>query len=314
MRLRVLSCGVGLTVLNAINGDLRGDRSIALPRVPGHEICGEAIEVADGVTDVQLGERGIVYFYLTCGRCWFCSTGQEPLCDRLAGFVGVDIDGGYAEETVVPARSFVAIPDAVDAVGATAIPDAIATSVHVCGTRARPRPGEIVAVVGAGGGVGIHLVQVARLFGARVVAVDVTDEKLSLAREAGAELAFGANVDRADLVRAAGRPPDVVVDTVGSAETLDWSLAALGRAGRLVVLTTFPGSTITASVPRLVFDEVTVLGSRYASYADVRTAVRLVAEERVRPVIGAQTPLDGVAELHTRLQDRSLPGRGAVVF
>jgi D-arabinose 1-dehydrogenase-like Zn-dependent alcohol dehydrogenase len=313
VRLRVLACGVGLTVLNAIRGDLRGDREIALPRVPGHEICGEVIEVAPDVRQLRRGDRGVVYFYLTCGSCWYCATGREPLCERLAGFVGVDVDGGYADEAIVPARNLVPIPHGLDPAGATAIPDAIATPVHVCETRASVRPGEIVAVVGAGGGVGIHLVQVAIVYGARVVAIDVTDEKRSLALATGAELAFGPGVEPAEIVRRAGRAPDVVVDTVGSAETFEWSLTALGRGGRLVVLTTFPGSVVAASAPQLVFDEAALIGSRYASYADVRLAIRLVADGSVRPVIGAIVPLARVEELHARLRERSLPGRGAVV-
>jgi propanol-preferring alcohol dehydrogenase len=313
VRLRILSCGVGLTVLNAINGDLAGDGRATLPRVPGHEICGEVLEVAQGVISPRVGDRGVVYFYLTCGACRYCLLGREPLCERMRGFVGVDIDGGYAERVVVPARSFVPVPGGIDPVEATTIPDAIATPVHVCRSRAKVEPGEVVAVVGAGGGVGAHLVQVARVFGADVIAIDLSEEKLAFARAAGAAAALLAGSSPADVVAAAGRPADVVVDTVGSEETLAWSLAALGRGGRLVVLTTFPGLRVSESTARAVFDEIAIVGSRYASYADVAIATELVASGRVRALVGERTSLADAGALHDRLRSHSLLGRGALV-
>ncbi len=315
VRLRVLACGVGLTVLNAIEGDLAGGGRATLPRVPGHEICGEVIEVAPDVSTARVGDRGVVYFYLTCGGCRFCLAGRESLCERFRGFVGVDIDGGYAEEAVIPARNFVAVPGDLDPVGATTIPDAIATPVHICGSRAHVHPGEIVVVVGAGGGVGAHLVQVARLYGAEVIGIDVTDEKLALAREAGAGAALPAGSPPTAVVATAGQRADVVVDAVGTEESLAWSLEALGPGGRLVLLTTFPGKRVSETTARAVFDEIAVIGSRYASYADVRLAIRLVAKGRVRPLVGARaSSLSEVWRLHEQLRQHSLLGRGALVF
>jgi propanol-preferring alcohol dehydrogenase len=314
VRVRVLSCGVGLTVLNAINGDLAGNGRARLPRVPGHEICGEVIEVAPGVTAPSVGDRGVVYFYLTCGACRYCRLGSEPLCERFRGFVGVDIDGGYAEQVAVPARNFVQIPAEIESVAATTIPDAVATPVHVCRSRARVKPGDVVVVVGAGGGVGAHLVEVARLFGGEVVAIDLSEEKLALAREAGATATLLAGCSPTDVGVAAGRPADVVVDTVGSEETLAWSLAAVGRGGRLVVLTTFPGLRVSETTARAVFDEIAIVGSRYASYADVALAIQLVAAGRVQALVGQRASLAEVKALHDRLRSHSLLGRGALVF
>ena len=171
-----------------------------------------------------------------------------------------------------------------------------------------------VVVVGAGGGVGAHLVQVARLFGGAVVAIDVSEEKLGLAREAGATATLLAGCAPEDVGAVVGRPADAVVDTVGSEETLAWSLAALGRGGRLVLLTTFPGVRVSEATARMVFDEIAVVGSRYASYADVALATELVATGRVRALVGERASLSGVASLHDRLRSRSLQGRGALVF
>jgi propanol-preferring alcohol dehydrogenase len=225
----------------------------------------------------------------------------------------VDIDGGYAEETVVPARNFVAIPDETDSVGATTIPDAIATSLHICGSRAQVQPGEVLVVVGAGGGVGAHLVQVGRLFGATVVGVDLSEEKLAVAAEAGAAATFPAWSPSESITGATGGMVDVIVDTVGTHETLAWSLSVLTKGGRLVVLTTTAGRTVSETTARVVLDEIAIIGSRYASYADVDLAINLVMHGRIRPVIGGQASLTDVQLLHDRLRGNSLLGRGVLV-
>jgi D-arabinose 1-dehydrogenase-like Zn-dependent alcohol dehydrogenase len=313
VRLRILACGVGRTVLNDMSGELTNEGIGSLPRVPGHEICGEVIEVGPNVTTVRVGQRGVVYFYITCGTCSFCRSGRESLCENLGGMVGVDIDGGYAEETVVPARNFVAISDELDPIGATTIPDAIATSLHICGPRARLGPGEVLAVVGAGGGVGVHLVQVGRLFGATVVGVDLSEEKLALAAEFGADVALPAWSTSEDITRVTGGDVDVIVDTVGSQRTLTWSLSVLGKGGRLVVLTTTRGRNVSETTARAVLDEISIIGSRYASYAEVDVAVRLVRHGRIRPVIGGHASLSDVEILHDRLRRQALLGRGVLV-
>jgi D-arabinose 1-dehydrogenase-like Zn-dependent alcohol dehydrogenase len=314
VRLRVLACGVGLTVQNAINGVLSGDGRASLPRVPGHELCAEVIEVAPDVHSLEVGDRGVTYSYLTCGVCRFCRHGNEALCLDWRGFVGVDVDGGYAEETVLPARSLIRIPDMVDPVEATTIPDAISTSVHICNSRAHVRPGAAVVVVGAGGGVGIHLVQVARLFGGDVLAVDISKEKLDYAREAGATATLQSGSPPGDVTKALGRQADVVVDFVGNDDTLAWSAAALGRGGKLIVLTVFPGQKVSELTARLVLEEISIVGSRYASYAEVELAAWLLAAGKVRAMIGARGGLSDVPRLHEQLRSQTLLGRGALVL
>src|SRR5579884_1992369 len=183
--LRVEACGIGLTVLNCLRGDLGNDPD-DLPRIPGHEIVGTVVGAGEGVSDAWLGQRVCVHFYLFCGSCRRCVAGSEPLCENLTGNVGVQRDGGYAELVAIPVQNAVRLPDGVDPVLATAIPDAIATPVHVA-HRASIAPGERVVVIAAGGGVGVHMVQVAQLFGAEVLALDAADGKLDyLAAEFGA--------------------------------------------------------------------------------------------------------------------------------
>ena len=309
---RVEACGVGLTVLNYMNGNM-DRRPELLPRIPGHEFVGTVAELGPEVDTLRVGQRVMAYFYLACGHCDYCRLAHEPLCRNLRGNVGVVTNGGYAEYAVLPAFNLLPVPDGLTPVEATAVIDAIATPLHVS-RRAGIGPVDRVLVIGAAGGVGIHMVQMARLFGATVIAVDVGAAKLAATREAGAISAIDFTApDARDALRAAA-PSGVTaaIDLVGKAETLAFALDALDRRGRLVMLTTFPGVTLSLPPRQLVRDEVAVMGSRYASRWEVSEAAALVATRRIKPVVSEVVPLERVGELHAKLRAGTLLGRGAV--
>lgn len=310
---RAEACGVGLTVLNCIRGDL-GASPGDLPRVPGHELVGRIVEVGPGVDEARRGERVAAYFYLFCGRCRRCLAGRQNLCDALAGFVGVNRDGGYAELVALPERNAVRLPDGLDPVLATVVPDAVATAVHVAHV-AGIRPGQRVAVVAAGGGVGVHMVQVASVFGAEVAGLEAAAPKRShLEAELGIPAFDSTEFAAVELPPTWGARADVVVDFLGRPESLSWALTALDTGGRLVTLTTFPGVEVPLDPRRLVFGEGSVLGSRYAARPELDEAARLVATGRVRPVIGRREPVAGVEAIHDDLRAGRLLGRGALVW
>jgi D-arabinose 1-dehydrogenase-like Zn-dependent alcohol dehydrogenase len=309
----VEACGIGLTVLNCIRGDLGRDRD-RLPRIPGHELIGRIAEVGPGVDPGRLGERVMAYFYLFCGRCRMCLAGAEPMCLNLAGYLGVDRDGGYGAWAALPARNAIPLPEAIHPWDATAIPDAIATPVHVA-ARAGIVPGDRVAVVAAGGGVGIHMVQLARLHGADVVGLDAVESKLAFLSE---ELGLGA-VDSSDF-GSASLPTgwqggaDIVVDLLGTRHSLEWSLAALAPNGRLIVLTTFRDVDIAVRPRDLVLAQASVMGSRYAARHELLHAAQLVASGHVQPVIGRRVRIDDVESAHRDLREGRLLGRGALIW
>lgn len=309
---QVEACGVGLTVLNALAGDL-GDDPAALPRVPGHELVGRVVRAGGPEGASLVGRRVMAYFYLACGSCQECAAGREPLCLRLAGNLGVVADGGYAPWTVLGVRQLVVVPDALDPVDATVVPDAVATPIHVC-ARAQVRPGDRMAVIGAGGGVGAHLVQVAALFGAQVTALDVHDGKLADLAELGATPVRSDDFARLDASRWRDGAPTVVVDLVGSAESLAWAAAAVVVRGRVVVVTTFRDRLMSVDPRHLVQKETTLLGSRYASRRELMDAADLVLSGRVRPVIGMRGGPERVPDMHAALRSGQLFGRGALVW
>lgn len=310
--IEVAATSVGLTVQNAINGDL-GDDSVYLPRVPGHEIVGQIAEPGMEESPFEEGDLVSAYFYLICGRCDACLSGHESLCENFDGFVGVAIDGGYAEYVRLPIQSVVKLPENIDPIAATAVPDAIATPYHVMNERADVRPGDDVLILGAGGGVGIHLVQVAKYFGGNVTAVDRADDKLERCRELGAQ--HTVNTEGRSLSEFAadeGVQYDVIVDFTGAMDLLEESLSLLAPRGRLVNLTGFPGRSFELSPQEQVLGELEVVGSRYCSRYELKRSADLVADGTIEPVISEVVDMDGVQGLLKTIEAGELVGRGAM--
>lgn len=309
--IEVEACGVGRTVLNCINGNLADERA-SLPRVPGHELVGRVTELGEGAPPELLGRRVAAYFYLFCGTCSFCAQGREPRCSRLQGWVGVHRDGGYAPRVALPARNAIPVPDGLDPVAATVVPDAVATPVHVTG-RAGIDDTDRVVVIGAAGGVGAHMIQLAKLRGAAVAGFDTGAEKLSAIENLGATGVDSTEFDDVDAgTLFGGQAPTVYIDLLGTDRSTRWGLDALGTGGRYVALTTFPNRPATFESRNLVFREMSILGSRYATRAEVSEAARLVASGDVSPVIGAVGgPLEA-PDMHQQIRDGSLIGRGAL--
>jgi propanol-preferring alcohol dehydrogenase len=318
--LRVRAAGVGLTVviMTAVPG-----RVTAFPRIPGHEVAGEVVEAGAEVTHVTVGERVACHFYLTCRVCRFCRSGRETLCTAFRGYVGQACDGGYAEYMAIPGANVTPIPDGVTDLDAAVATDAIATPYHACREEARVGPGDTVLIVGAGGGVGIHAVQMAKLCGGWVVAADVGDDKLQAARDCGADALVDARRgDLASQVRTLtdGRGVDAAIDFVASRETLEGSVGALARAGRLVIIGSRPKSvfgvdpTFSVDPGRMLYDMLEIHGSRYVTLTEIQQTLELLRQRRLRAVVGRTFPLEGAEEAHALLRANALVGRAALRF
>lgn len=310
--IEVAATSVGLTVRNAINGDL-GDDSADLPRIPGHEIVGRVVETDGRGEPFEPGDLVTAFFYLICGRCDACLSGHESLCENLDGFVGFEIDGGYAEYVRLPVQSVDHLPKDIDPIAATAVPDAIATPYHIVNQRVDIGPGDDVLVLGEGGGVGIHLVQMVDYFGGNVTAVDRVDDKLAKCEDLGAQ--HTVNTDEQSLshfTAETGLQYDVVVDFTGAMELLEEGLSLLDRRGRLVNLTGFAGRSFDLSPREQVLGELEVVGSRYCSRYELRRSAELVADDVIEPVVSNVVDMNDVQDLLDTIEAGELVGRGAM--
>jgi len=312
---RVLACGSGLTIQHY----KAGRTPVPFPRVIGHEITGEIVETGAGVDSLRRGDPVTAYYYLNCGYCPRCLSNLEPLCDNPKGLVGKECDGGYAEYIKLPARNFIRLPDGLDYKKHPAeigvVTDALATPYKVL-RRAHIKAGEIVAVFGAGGGLGIHQLMMANWAGARVIAVDVAADKFAACRKAGAHEVIDAS--KGDVVEAlkdltGGRGVDVAVDYVSSTATLEAGAKALGKRGRLVTLGG-AGKPFQLSAMDLLFKELDILGSRYVTRIEIIESLEIVARGEVWPLVSEIRPLTEAEFLHERVERGVVTGRAALLI
>lgn len=313
---RVHACGAGLTIHHTRAGRV----PVQYPRIIGHEIAGEIVALGQGVTELKTGDPVTAYFYLTCGHCYWCRINRETLCDNFGGYVGRETDGGYAEYIKLPARSFMKLPPGLDwrkhPAEAGVICDAIATPVKVI-RRARVTHNDTVAVFGAGGGLGVHMLMVARWARAKkVIGVDVMASKFETCVKAGAD----ATVDASDgkvaeqlLELTGGRGVDVAIDFVCSGGTQEAALAALGKGGRLVMLAGH-GKPFMADPATFLRKEIELLGSRYATRQEVMESLELVARGDLWPLVTEKAPLEQAEAIHQRLDKGLVTGRAALVI
>jgi propanol-preferring alcohol dehydrogenase len=312
---RVLTCGSGLTIQHV----KAGRRPAPFPRVLGHEITGEIVAVGTGVNGLAEGDPVTAYFYLNCGHCRWCLSNLEPLCVNSGGNVGIDCDGGYAEYIKLPAHVFVTLPPGLDYKAHPAevgvITDALATPYKVL-RRAQVKAGETVAVFGAGGGLGIHQLMMAKWARARVIAVDTRASKFDACRKAGADELVDAskdNVVEALLDLTNGQGVDVAIDYVSSTSTLEAGAKALGVRGRLVTLGG-AGQRFQASAKDMLDKEQSLLGSRYVTRTDILDTLGLVARGEVWPLVSDIRPLEEAEALHERVERGEVIGRAALVI
>ena len=312
---RVIACGSGLTIQHVKAGRTPAE----FPRIIGHEITGEIVAIGAGVTGLGIGDGVTAYYYLNCGHCRWCLANFEPLCENSGGNVGRNCDGGYAEYIKLPGHMFIKLPAGLDYKKHPAeigvIMDALATPYKVL-RRARVKAGETVAVFGAGGGVGIHQVMLAKWARARVIAVDVARDKFDACRKAGADEVVDAsagNVAEALLDLTRGRGVDVAIDYVSTTSTLEAGAKALGRHGRLVTLGG-AGQSFQVSAREMLHKEQDLLGSRYVTRSEILETLDLVARGDVWPLVSDIRPLAEAEAVHERVERGEVTGRAALLI
>jgi L-iditol 2-dehydrogenase len=275
------------------------------PAIGGHEVAGTVEIVNDSGSDLQPGQRVVLDAVRRCGRCHHCVKGQDHMCvemresRRPGGFV--HIGGGFAEFTVLPASRCVRISDRVNFEQASLV-EPLACCLHSI-RKARLEAGETAVVLGAGTMGAMHIL-LARLGGARVLAVDLDPARLEFARHVGADETLDASrADPVEFVRkhTAGRGADAVFVTAGSAPAGEQALAAAGPLGRVVFYaSTHPSVPLPVDWNRLHYGEYVITGSAGKTAADFRDAAALLDHGRVDlgSVVSRVIPLAGLpAEL-----------------
>ena len=286
-----------------------------IPLIMGHEIAGEVAEVGSEVRAFAPGDRVIVNFYVTCGRCQFCRVGRDTLCAEVRQH-GFSIDGGFAEYLKTPGVNLCKVPDHVPLEHACILGDAVATSYHAITKRAQVRPGTTLALVGVGG-VGLHALQMAKMAGGWVIAVDVNDARLALARTLGADAVVDARsgpFHEAVRKLTDGQGVDVVLEFVANQQTLPSSYRSVKRAGRLVFVGYTPELPMSVMPHELVRNELEIVGSRANSKQELQETMDLVAGGRIKPIVDRVFPLTEIEEAFDALREGRPLGRNVLAI
>ena len=210
--------------------------SMKLPRVLGHEISGIVVEPGDAVTGFKIGDRVTVSPNVSCGQCEFCLRGEGAICENRYSY-GEDVDGGFEEFVAIKKENLFKIPDSISFEEAAIMADALATPFHAM-SLLNVSLGDTIAIYGIGG-LGMNAVQIGKLRGARILAVDVIEDKLRVAKDLGADVVINAHeenpVERI-LELTNGKGVDKAFEMVGGQATVEAAIRSVKRGGKVGVV------------------------------------------------------------------------------
>ena len=283
----------------------------ALPLVPGQDPAGEIVAIGEGVSGRCTGERVIVSSRITCGTCEACLRGHGSDCPRSA-HIGIHRAGGYAERVAVPALLALPIADRLSYAEAAVAMRHFPLAFHQLQVKARLKRGEWVLVMGASGGLGSAIVQVARHLGASVIAGAGGDERVAAVMKLGAN--HGVNYRTEDLTRrvrelTGGRGVDVVCENISDPTTFPAAFACLATMGRLVTSGAHGGGTVPVDIKQLYHHRQRILGAAGHDRADVVQAMQAAGDGVVKSVIDLELPLAKLHEAFDLIHSRKVAGK-----
>lgn len=231
------------------------------PLTLGHEVAGVVEKTGERVTHVKAGDRVCLHYLITCGDCYYCSTGNEQFC-KQGKMIGHHTNGGYAEYIAVPSRNAILLPDNIPFEQGATLMCASATAFHAL-LKGRINPGDRVAIFGVGG-LGQSAVQLAKAFGATdVFAVDINNEKLKLASQYGAIAINAKEKDAVSEIKniSGGRGVDVAIEMIGLPQTQKQALQCAGPMGRVVLVGLSDKLLQVNTYSEILGNEVELIGS-----------------------------------------------------
>lgn len=300
-------CHTDLHVKNADFGDVTG-------RILGHEGIGKVIEVADDVTALKVGDRvSIAWMYAACGRCEYCTSGRETLCRDVQN-AGYTVDGAMAEEVIVNANYAVKVPDDLDPAAASSITCAGVTTYKAVKV-SKIKPGQWIGIFGIGGLGNLALQYAKNVFNAKVVAFDISDDKLNFAKELGADAVVNTkNQDATEIVNQLtnNKGLDATVITAVAKTPFNQAFDVV-KAGARVVAVGLPVDKMDLDIPRLVLDGIEVVGSLVGTRQDLKEAFQFAAEGKVVPKVKTRD-LEDINDIFEEMEQGKITGRMVIKF
>lgn len=278
----------------------------------GHEMAGTVLAIGPGVREIKVGDRVTNNIKATCRTCELCRSGLSNNCQR-----GRTVEGGYAELAIVPEGAALKIPDNVSAAEACIASCAIGTPYRGITRAGKPRFTDKILVTGAGGGLGIHALQIVARTGAFVMATTTSESKVALLKEYGATevvLAPEGRFDRQVMELTGGHGADLVIDTVGGTTFNGGGFRSLANYGRYVFIGQINAEFARFAVPFLFWKEAILTGTAGPDYLDMQHGLELVASGQIKSVISDAFPLEETPRMHDLLERKQIAGRAVIRF
>ncbi|MBW8012380.1 MAG: alcohol dehydrogenase catalytic domain-containing protein [Chloroflexi bacterium] len=266
------------------------------PLILGHEISGTISGLGEGVNNWKEGDRVLLPAVYGCGECAMCRTGRENVCDNMVMF-GNNIDGGYAEFVLAPAKDIFSLPEEIPLVEGAIIADAITTPYHAVVNRGQVKPGDSVVVFGCGG-IGLNIVQLAAALGAQVIAVDIVDQKLDWASKFGAQETLNSKnhvrIDK-EVRKLTNGGADIGFEAIGNPITQTQTFDSLRTGGRFVAVG-YSAKPMTLNIGRLMYREMEIIGSLGCRSVDYPRVIEMARQGKikVKDLVTAHFPLDEI--------------------
>ncbi len=281
-----------------------------LPLIPGHEVAGVVAATGENVRRFREGDEVLVSFYIPCNSCPTCLSGRQTICPQLKGRIGFEFNGGFAEYVTVPEDCLISKPQAISFPQAAVISDALGTCYHALVRRAKVKKGDSLVIVGGGGGLGLHALQIAKWLGAVVIGVDVSAEKLDLMKAYGADLVIDGGAPSWSTIVAdytQGLGADHVVNFVAHQQSIDEGIKAVHNGGHLVLVAYSKEVKFNALWGHL--HEIDLLSTRAATKADIEECLKLVTANQIEPVIDRRIKLGDLNHGLQLIKEGKLKGR-----
>jgi len=288
----------------------KGLPGIKLPHILGSDIAGEIVEVGEYVTGIKAGQPVLLAPMLFCNHCSFCSSGRQNQCREFT-VLGNGVDGGNCELIAVPAVNVIPIPDTLDFNQAASVPLVFLTAWHMLVGRAGIRLGQTVLVLGAGSGVGIAAIQIAKMFRARVITTAGDEQKLEKAKALGADLAIDHYKQKiSQEVRKITNKEgvDIVVEHVGAA-TWEESMKSLKPGGTIVTCGATTGPNAAFDLRFLFSRQLSFLGSYMGNMGELHEVLGHVFAGRLKPVVDRAFPLKDARAAHEYMENSQMFGK-----
>ncbi|MBZ2025874.1 alcohol dehydrogenase AdhP [Streptococcus sanguinis] len=302
-------CGVCHTDLHVAHGDFG-----KVPgRVLGHEGIGIVKEIAPDVKSLKVGDRvSVAWFFEGCGACEYCTTGRETLC-RTVKNAGYSVDGGMAEQCIVTADYAVKVPEGLDPAQASSITCAGVTTYKAI-KEAQLQPGQWTVIFGAGGLGNLAVQYAKKVFNAHVVAVDINNDKLALAKEVGADIVINGHEveDVTALIQEKTGGAHSAVVTAVSKVAFNQAVDSV-RAGGRVVAVGLPSEMMDLSIVKTVLNGIQVIGSLVGTRKDLEEAFQFGAEGLVAPVV-QKRPVSDAVDVFDEMEAGTIQGRMVLDF